>query len=303
MITFLSGGTGTPKLLRGVRGHIRDDEIAVVVNTGEDIWISGNHMSPDIDTVMYLFSGILNTSTWWGIEGDTFTTHEMLRKFQPDEYIAIGDRDRAVQIARGELMRKGSTLTEATRQLCQKSGIKASILPMADSPVTTMVSSSGTSMHFQEYWIKYKGAVPIDRVMRVPDPPPDATREVIDAIGGADAVVIGPSNPVTSILPILECGGTRSALAKKFVIAVSPFIGNMPFSGPAGVLMQAMGFEPSSKGTWELYRDFVDVFVQDVCDPVDVPGSVRLDTMMTDIVKSQALAGEICRIAETSART
>jgi LPPG:FO 2-phospho-L-lactate transferase len=301
MITFLSGGTGTPKLLRGVKKVMDESSIAVVVNTAEDIWISGNHISPDIDTVMYLFSGILNKSTWWGIEGDTFTTHEMLKKFQGDEYIAIGDRDRAVQIARGELLRKGSTLTEATRQLCLKSGVSATVLPMADTPVTTMVSSSGTSMHFQEFWIKYKGTVPIDAVARVPNPPPQATNEVIEAIRNADAVVIGPSNPVTSILPILECGGTKSALAEKFVIAVSPFIGNMPFSGPAGVLMQAMGFESSSRGTWELYKDFIDVFIQDIADPVGVPGSVRLDTMMTNREKSHALAGEICRIIETSA--
>ena len=296
MITFLSGGTGTPKLLQGIRGHIRDDGISVVVNTGEDIWISGNHMSPDIDTVMYLFLGILNTSTWWGIAGDTFATHEMLKKFQPDEYIAIGDKDRAIQIARGELLRKGLTLTEATRQLCEKSGIRASIFPMTDAPVTTMVSSAGTLMHFQEYWVRHKGAVPIDAVKRIPDQPPAATGQVIDAIGNADAVVIGPSNPVTSILPILECVGTRSALKDKFVIAVSPFIGNTPFSGPAGALMQAMGFEPSSLGTRELYRDFIDVFIQDVRDPIDVPGAVRLDTMMTDKEKAYGLAAEICRI-------
>lgn len=296
MITFLSGGTGTPKLLQGIRGHIRDDGISVVVNTGEDIWISGNHMSPDIDTVMYLFLGILNTSTWWGIAGDTFATHEMLKKFRPDEYIAIGDKDRAIQIARGELLRKGLTLTEATRQLCEKSGIRASIFPMTDAPVTTMVSSAGTLMHFQEYWVRHKGAVPIDAVKRIPDQPPAATGQVIDAIGNADAVVIGPSNPVTSILPILECVGTRSALKDKFVIAVSPFIGNTPFSGPAGALMQAMGFEPSSLGTRELYRDFIDVFIQDVRDPIDVPGAVRLDTMMTDKEKDYGLAAEICRI-------
>jgi LPPG:FO 2-phospho-L-lactate transferase len=296
MITFLSGGTGTPKLLRGMRGRLTDDEIAVVVNTGEDIWISGGHMSPDIDTVMYLFLGILNTSTWWGIAGDTFTTHEMLKKFSTDEYIAIGDQDRAIQIARGELLSKGSTLTEATQQLCMISGIRASVLPMADTPVTTMVSSSGKEMHFQEYWVKYKGAVPIDAVKRIPDPPPQATPQVIDAIKDADAIVIGPSNPVTSILPILECVGTRSALKDKFVIAVSPFIGNVPFSGPAGSLMKAMGFEPSSQGTRDLYRDFIDVFIQDIRDPVEVPGSIRLDTMMTDQKKSYELAGEICRI-------
>ncbi|HVP93824.1 MAG TPA: 2-phospho-L-lactate transferase [Methanoregulaceae archaeon] len=296
MITFLSGGTGTPKLLQGIRDHIGDDEIAVVVNTGEDIWISGNHLSPDIDTVMYLFLGILNTATWWGIAGDTFTTHEMLKKFQTDEYIAIGDQDRAVQIARGELLRRGTTLTDATRQLCLQSGIKASILPMTDAPVTTMVRSAGKLMHFQEYWVRHRGSVPIDGVERVPDPPPPATGQVIEAIENADAVVIGPSNPVTSILPILECVGTRSALKDKPVIAVSPFIGNVPFSGPAGALMQAAGFEPSSRGTRELYRDFIDVFIQDVRDPVEVSGSVRFDTMMTDKKKSSDLAAEIFRI-------
>ncbi len=196
----------------------------------------------------------------------------------------------------GSLLRKGLTLTEATRQLCEKSGIRASIFPMTDAPVTTMVSSAGTLMHFQEYWVRHKGAVPIDAVKRIPDQPPAATGQVIDAIGNADAVVIGPSNPVTSILPILECVGTRSALKDKFVIAVSPFIGNTPFSGPAGALMQATGFEPSSLGTRELYRDFIDVFIQDVRDPIDVPGAVRLDTMMTDREKSYGLAAEICRI-------
>src|SRR5271157_5032335 len=204
MITFLSGGTGTPKLLQGMRGHIKDEDISVVVNTGEDIWISGNHMSPDIDTVMYLFLGNLNTTTWWGIAGDTFTTHEALKKFQTDEYIAIGDQDRAFHIARGDLLRKGESLTAATRQLCMKSGIRARILPMTDTPVTTMVRSTGKFIHFQEYWVRCRGAIPIDAVKRTPDPSPPATREVLDAIKNAGAVVIGPSNPVTSILPIIE---------------------------------------------------------------------------------------------------
>jgi LPPG:FO 2-phospho-L-lactate transferase len=115
MITFLSGGTGTPKLLRGMQKVTDRHEISVIVNTAEDIWISGNHLSPDLDTVMYLFAGILNTDTWWGIRNDSFTTHEEIARLGIDEFIAIGDKDRAVQIARGEMIRNGMRLTNATK--------------------------------------------------------------------------------------------------------------------------------------------------------------------------------------------
>src|SRR5208337_3500736 len=120
MITFLSGGTGTPKLLRGVQKVMDRHEISVIVNTAEDIWISGNHMSPDVDTVMYLFAGVLNTDTWWGMRNDTFTTHDEILHMGLGEYIAIGDRDRAVHIARGNMLREGTRLTNATRTLCDR---------------------------------------------------------------------------------------------------------------------------------------------------------------------------------------
>lgn len=298
MITLLSGGTGTPKLLRGVRHHTDDQKINVVVNTAEDVWISGGHLSPDIDTVMYLFAGVLNMETWWGIAGDTFLTHKALLDLGADEYIAIGDRDRAVQIARGDLMNKGKTLTEATVILCRNMGIKAGVLPMTNSPVATMVRSSGEYIHFQEYWVRCRGSIPVDAVKRVPELPPPATEDAIKAITEADAVIIGPSNPVTSILPILECQGVREALREQYVIAISPFIGEAPFSGPAGELMKAKGFSPSSLGTWELYRDFLDLFVQDERDTVNVPGATRLDTMMTGEEKSRELAEGIFGLIE-----
>ncbi|MCU0630737.1 MAG: 2-phospho-L-lactate transferase [Methanoregulaceae archaeon] len=298
MITLLSGGTGTPKLLRGVRHHTDDQKINVVVNTAEDVWISGGHLSPDIDTVMYLFAGVLNTETWWGIAGYTFLTHKALLDLGADEYIAIGDRDRAVQIARGDLMNKGKTLTEATVILCRNMGIKAGVLPMTNSPVATMVRSSGEYIHFQEYWVRCRGSIPVDAVKRVPELPPPATEDAIKAITEADAVIIGPSNPVTSILPILECQGVREALREQYVIAISPFIGEAPFSGPAGELMKAKGFSPSSLGTWELYRDFLDLFVQDERDTVNVPGATRLDTMMTGEEKSRELAEGIFGLIE-----
>jgi len=298
MITFLSGGTGTPKLLRGMQKVMDRQDIAAVVNTAEDIWISGNHISPDIDTVMYLFSGILNTDTWWGIKNDTFTSHDEIGRLGFDEFIAIGDRDRAVQIARGNLLRAGMRLTEITRTLCDHLGVREQVLPMTDTEVTTQVRTDRGLIHFQDYWVRAKGQTSVQGIVRTHTKPPVATPEVLSAIAGSDAVVIGPSNPITSISPILECGGLKDAIKDKFVIAVSPFIGNAPVSGPAGALMQATGWAPTSQGTLDCYGGLVDLFIQDIRDTVTVNDAIRLDTLMTDEKKSVDLAQEILKLVK-----
>ncbi|WP_342770911.1 MULTISPECIES: 2-phospho-L-lactate transferase [unclassified Methanoculleus] len=294
MITFLSGGTGTPKLLRGMLELLEEREIAVIVNTAEDMWLSGNHLSPDTDTVMYLFAGILDTGQWWGIRNDTSITHGLLARLGIEEFIAVGDQDRAVHIARGEMLRSGMRLTEATSVLCRKFGVRATVLPMTDSAVTTYVHTPRGEMHFQEYWVKHRGNVTIDGVVRRFRQPPVATEEAIRAIEASDAVVIGPSNPVTSISPILECAGVREALRRhRCVVAISPFIGDAPISGPAAALMQAFGKEPSSAGTYGLYEDLIDVFIQDIRDPVRIKGALRRDTLMAYQGKSLDLAKSI----------
>jgi LPPG:FO 2-phospho-L-lactate transferase len=169
---------------------------------------------------------------------------------------------------------------------------------MTDTEVTTQVKTDLGLIHFQEYWVRAKGALEVHEVLRSFSEPPVATEEVLAAIGASDAVVIGPSNPITSIMPILECRGIGPALRNKNVIAVSPFIGNSPVSGPAAALMRARGFEPSSKGTISCYGDLVDIFIQDIRDPVEVSGSNRFDTLMTGEEKSMALAKEILRLAK-----
>ena len=298
MITFLSGGTGTPKLLWGMQKVMNRHELSVIVNTAEDIWISGNHLSPDLDTVMYLFAGILNTDTWWGVRNDTFTTHDEITRLGMDEFIAIGDKDRAVHIARGRMMRDGMRLTNATKILCDRFGVRENVLPMTDTEVTTQVKTALGLIHFQEYWVRAKGKIEIEQVVRSYKNPPAATEEGLALIEASEAVVIGPSNPITSISPILECEGMRQAIRKKLVITVSPFLGNSPFSGPAGALMQAAGFEPSSLGTLECYEGVTDIFVQDIRDSVRVDNSVRFDTLMTSEEKSVALAREILSLVK-----
>ncbi|MDD1686146.1 2-phospho-L-lactate transferase [Methanoregula sp.] len=299
MITFLSGGTGTPKLLRGMQKVMDRHEIAVIVNTAEDVWISGNHISPDVDTVMYLFAGILNTDTWWGIRSDTFTTHEEVKNLGIDEYIGIGDKDRAVHIARGEMLRNGMRLTNVTKILCERYGVRETVLPMTDTEVTTQVKTDIGYIDYQEYWVRARGKIDIHEVVRSFNEPPVATPEALEAIEASDAVVIGPSNPITSILPILTCEGIKDAIKGKIVIAVSPFIGDGPVSGPAAALMKAADYEPNSIGTFNCYGGLTDVFVQDIRDPVAVSHSVRFDTLMVDEEKSIALAKDILGLIET----
>ena len=297
MITVLSGGTGTPKLIRGLRQILRDNEITVIVNTGEDLWMSGQYVSPDIDTVTYLFAGLLNTDTWWGIKGDTMHTYHAMERLGYKEPLPLGEQDRATNLARTAYLNAGMRLTEATKKITDGYGISARILPMSDQQVTTYVVQEDDSlMHYQDYWVGKRGNVPIKGVVRktADGTPLVATPEALAAIEESDGVIIGPSNPVTSIGPILECAGIRDALKKKFVIGVSPFIGNRPVSGPAAALMKAWGYESTSFGTKQVYADVLDVFVQDVTDiGIEVPGSIRLDTMMTNIKKAESLAWDL----------
>ena len=293
----LSGGTGTPKLLQGIRKFIPDEDIKVIVNTAEDITMSGGFVSPDVDTILYLFSGHLDTGKWWGIKNDTFHTNKALKKLGINERLMLGDTDRATCIFRSELMRTGMSLTEATMKLCAAQGIRAKILPMCDEKVDTMVETPQGLVHFQDFWVGARGepdvlGIRIEGIERA-----RPTKEVIQALDSEDNVMIGPSNPITSIGPILALKGMKQILAGKKVIAVSPIIGDSPVSGPAGKLMAASGFKVSSKGVSKCYRDILDILVIDEKDTAQEADfdvrTIRFDTLMTSIEKSEALAKKI----------
>jgi len=293
IITFLSGGTGTPKLIRGFRKKIPDKNISVIVNTAEDMWIYGSHLSPDIDTLMYLFSGLLNTDTWWGIKGDTTITNDFLKEIGEDIFLTLGDKDRAVNIARGRMLKEGLTLTQATKELSKKLGVLANIMPMANTEVTTKILTEKGLIHFQEYWVRHRGSIEIKEIVRSFDVKPSATPESLQAIEKSDVVILGPSNPVTSISPILECEGIKEALSEKIVVSVSPFIGDCPISGPAKELMKAWKMSPDSKGTYSLYKDFTDIFIQDIRDTEFIEKALKFDTLMINEDISVQLAENI----------
>ena len=160
----------------------------------------------------------LNTDTWWGIRNDSCITYDEIIRLGVDEFIKIGDKDRAVHIARGEMLRKGMRLTNITRILCDRFGVREMVLPMTDSEVTTQVKTELGLIHFQEYWVRAKGKIGIDNVVRSFREPPVATEEALAVIEASDTIVIGPSNPITSISPILECEGIKHALKDKYLM-------------------------------------------------------------------------------------
>ncbi len=258
----LSGGTGTPKLLTGLKEIA---EFWVVVNTAEDVWVSGNKICPDIDSVIYALAGVIDQERWWGIRGDTFTTHERLKQLGFDEGMRIGDLDRATHILRSEVLRGGGSLCSATKAVARAYGVDVDIFPMCEEEVATIVVTDEGEMHFQEFWVKRKGEPEVIDVYfrgienaRIP-------KEVKKRLKKEDEVLIGTSNPITSIMPILSVENFAELLEDKKVIAVSPIVGNKPFSGPAAKLMRAKGFEVSPLGVLEVYS-FADLLVVDEAD-------------------------------------
>jgi len=323
----LSGGTGTPKLLSGADAVFDPAETTVVGNTGDDVELGGHLVCPDVDTVLFLLGGVLDRETWWGIDGDTAETHAQLRtlaerlgvevgpRYLPEdrqtegrrlarwrrfsgvgEFMHIGDRDRAVHILRTSLLDEGYSLTGVTRRLAAAFGLTVEVLPMSDDPVATVVHTADGPMHFQAFWVAHDGEPAVDRVEFRGSDDAEATEAVLAAL--SEPVVVGPSNPVTSIGPMLALDGVEAALADTPVVAVSPFVEDRVFSGPADDLLVAAGYEPSTAGVAEAYP-FADAFVLDEADGTDLDRPVvRTDTAMDDPADAERVARAVSEAME-----
>ena len=256
MITVLSGGTGTPKLLQGLKEIINTSELTIIVNTLENDYFSGVYVSADIDTVLYTMSDMINDELWYGVKNDTFITHERLEKIGCPELLRIGDIDRATKIQKTQLMKKYG-LTKAVEIQAEKMGIKSKIIPMSNENSDIKIITDIGELEFHDFLIKHQSQ---PEVLDVKFSKVNPAEGIIDAIKNSDAVIIGPSNPITSISPILSLEGVLDALKETYVIAVSPIIGNDSVSGPASKFMKALGIEVSS------YKDFLDAIVIDMQD-------------------------------------
>ena len=268
MITVLTGGTGGAKFVDGLRQIVRPEELTMIVNTGDDLMWWGLYVSPDLDSITYMMAGRLSQERGWGVKGDTFLCLKTMGQMGEPTWLHIGDRDLAMHIFRSKLLAEGKTLSEATIEIAARLGIKSGILPMSNSRVETRVLTPIGDLSFEEYFVQRWYQDPVESVRFAGASDAEPTPGVIDAIRSAEIVLVAPSNPVTSIGPILAVPGIRQALreTRARIAAVSPIVAGAAVSGPAGALMAAQGFEVSIAGVADCYRDFLDVLVVDSRD-------------------------------------
>jgi LPPG:FO 2-phospho-L-lactate transferase len=268
MIVVLTGGTGGAKFVDGLRRVIPAEELTIVVNTGDDHVWWGLYVSPDIDSIVYVLADLLSSERGWGVRRDTFHCLQAMKDLGEEAWFSVGDRDLATHLLRTQLLSKGQTLSTATSYIAKKFGLRSRILAMSDMRVETRIDTPAGDLSFEEYFVKRWYQDPVNAVHFVGSSEAEPAPGVIDAIASAQAVLIAPSNPVTSIGPILSVPGIRDALRTTHakVVAVSPIIGNAAVSGPAANLMTAQGFPVTIAGVAKAYQDFLDTLIADDSD-------------------------------------
>ena len=268
MITVLTGGTGGAKFVDGLRRIVRPEELTIIVNTGDDHEWWGLHVSPDIDSIVYMLAGLLSPERGWGVRGDTFHCLQAMKSLGEPDWFSVGDRDLATHLLRTQLLSQGQPLSEATRTVAERLGVRSRVLPMTDQHVETRVQTPNGDFSFQQYFVQRRYQDPVISVRFDGAEHAQPTPAVLAAIVQAEAVLIAPSNPVTSIGPILAVPGIRDALRETAakVVAVSPIIGNAAVSGPAATLMAAQNLPASIVGLADCYADFLDVLIVDDSD-------------------------------------
>ena len=301
-VTAICGGVGAAKLLIGLGRALGGPGLTAIVNTGDDAEIYGVHVSPDLDIVTYWLAGIADTGRGWGITADSFDVVEGLRELGEDAWFNLGDRDFATCLLRTSMLRAGATLTEVAAHVATALGVIPRVLPMTDDRVRTRIAcADGRTLEFQEYFVRERCEPQVAGVSFEGAEDAVPAHGVLDAIAGADVVVVCPSNPIVSIGPILAVPGIRDALVRHpFVVAVSPIVGGEAVKGPADKMLVSLGHGSSAASVARLYADFCDHFVVDRLDAAEAgaiesagtPCSV-LETVMSDGTVSEKLARDL----------
>jgi LPPG:FO 2-phospho-L-lactate transferase len=295
-VVVLAGGTGGAKLARGMLS-VAGDDLVVVANTADDVEVHRAHVSPDVDLVTYWLADLID-ERGWGVRGDTFAVMDGLRALGEDAWFWLGDRDLALCLRRARRMHEGATHTEVQREVDAALGLRGRVLPMSDAPVRTHVRSGGAWWPFQEFMVRRRGEGPVEdvRLDGVEDARPSG--EVLDAFARARAIVIGPSNPVISIGPILAVPGMREALraAGAPVVAVSPIVDGAVLKGPTAEFLRWAGRSLDAAGIAAVYADLLDGLVCDERADLPVPALVT-STLMADAAGRERVARETLRFA------
>lgn len=278
-VALLAGGTGGTKLAHGF-SMLPDVELAVIANVGDDVVMHGHLVCPDIDALLYTLSGLVDTDQGWGVRNDTHTAHAMFERLGAPTWFNIGDADLATHAHRAELLAGGASLTDAVAGMATALGIGARILPATDEPHRTMIETDGGPIEFQDYFVRLRQEPEVRGVSFEGEA--RATDAVIAAIDGAELIVIGPSNPIVSIGPILALPGIEEALqaADAPVVAVSPIIAGKALKGPADRMLASLGHESTALGVARLYDGLVRRFVIDEADAA-LAGEIEVQTAMS----------------------
>ena len=304
LIIALAGGVGGAKLAQGLAAVLPPEELTIVVNTGDDFTHLGLAISPDIDTVTYTLAGINNKETGWGLAGETWEFMKGLKNFGCEHWFQLGDKDLATHFNRTQRYLKGGSLSEITREHCQKLSVKHAIIPMTDQPAPTLVHTSEGILAFQDYFVKRRCEPKMMKIEYPADVHPSDL--FLNALKNPklEAIVICPSNPFLSIGPIFNLSGIKEILKKRKipVVAVSPIIGGKAVKGPAAKIMSEMGIESSVKGIADYYGDLIDGIVIDavdaqVADTLGVKCCVA-QTLMHDLEASATLAQTVIDFAK-----
>jgi LPPG:FO 2-phospho-L-lactate transferase len=290
-VVVLAGGTGGAKLARGMLDVV-GDELTVVANTADDVEIYRAHVSPDPDLVTFWLADLID-ERGWGLEGDTFGVMDGLRALGEDVWFNLGDRDLAVCVRRAERLAAGMRLSEAHAEVVRGLGVRAAVVPMSDAPVRTRVRAGGAWWPFQEFMIRRRGEGPVEDVALDGVSEAAPSPEALEAIAGARAIVVGPSNPVISIGPILAVPGMREALAAAAapVVAVSPIVDGQVLKGPTAAFLAWAGQTMDARGIAATYAGVIDGIVCDERAELDVPSLVT-STLMDDAAARERVARE-----------
>ncbi len=296
-VLILAGGTGGAKLAAGAQ-EVLGERLGLLVNTGDDIETLGVHVSPDPDLCTYWLSGEIDPERGWGIKDDSFTVFERLKQLGAPDWFGLSDRDLATCLERRRLLDGGATPTEAQLKIGAALGVRARILPMCDEAVRTRVRTPDGWRGFQEYLVHDRAEPEIEEVEFAGIGAARPTRQVEAEVAAADLILIGPSNPVISIGPILAVPEMRELLsdAAAPVVAVSPFVAGKVIKGPTDKFMRALGQVPSAAGVAAAYGDLLDGLVVDAADPEAPPTGVataQIDTLMDGADRRREVA-EAC---------
>jgi LPPG:FO 2-phospho-L-lactate transferase len=301
-VVILAGGTGGAKLARGMLDAVGPERLAVIANTGDDIEIYGAHVSPDPDLVSFWLADLID-ERGWGLERDTFAVMDALRDLGAEVWFNLGDRDLAWCLERRRLLQEGLTPTAALARLNDAIDLDAQVLPMCDQQVHTWVHSTGGWRSFQEFMIRERARGMIEGLEFRGAEQARPSEQALARIAGARAIVIGPSNPLASIAPILAVPGMREALAAAAapVVAVSPIVGGKVLKGPTASFMAFAALECNATGVRDFYGDLLDGIVSDEPAPEDGPKALRIDTRMADPPARAELAERVLQFADSLA--